>query len=122
MLKKFLVIIFISLATFLQSAPLRITITEGVVEPLPYAAPAFIGETGASNELANKITELIKKAESIMGTIDGALFAAYPRSKQWGSSIENLKLKYINEDLANQLGSAIYFSKEILETFKKNKK
>ena len=68
------------------------------------------------------ITELIKKAESIMGTIDGALFAAYPRSKQWGSSIENLKLKYINEDLSNQLGSAIYFSKEILEIFKKNKK
>ena len=60
MLKKLLVITFISLATFLQSAPLRITITEGVIEPLPYAAPAFIGETGASNELATKITELIK--------------------------------------------------------------
>tara|TARA_A100001035_G_C27773028_1_gene497414 strand:- start:732 stop:1502 length:771 start_codon:yes stop_codon:yes gene_type:complete len=77
-------------------------------------------KTDITNE--KEITELIKKAESIMGTIDGALFATYPRSKQWGNSIENLKLKYINEDLANQLGSAIYFSKEILESFKKNKK
>ena len=60
MLKKFLIIIFINLATCAQTAPLRITITEGVIEPLPYAAPEFIGETGASNELATKITELIK--------------------------------------------------------------
>ena len=59
-MKKLLVLIFICLATSLKSAPLRITITEGVIEPLPYAAPAFIGETGASNDLANKITELIK--------------------------------------------------------------
>ena len=59
-MKTFLVIFFISLSTFVQSAPLRITITEGVIEPLPYAAPTFIGETGASNGLANKITELVK--------------------------------------------------------------
>jgi len=59
-LRTFLVIIFISLTSLAGAAPLRITITEGVVEPLPYAAPAFIGETGASNDLAIKITELIK--------------------------------------------------------------
>ena len=64
-LKPFLVIIFISLTTFAQSAPLRITITEGVIEPLPYAAPAFIGETGASNEVANKITELVLSLKHI---------------------------------------------------------
>ena len=77
-------------------------------------------KTDITNE--KEIKELIKESESIMGKIDGALFTAYPRSKQWGCSIENLKLKYINEDLSNQLGSAIYFSKEILENFKKNKK
>ena len=60
MLKTFAIIIFINLATFAQSAPLRITITEGVIEPLPYAAPEFIGETGASNELATKITPLFE--------------------------------------------------------------
>ena len=75
MLKPFLVIIFISLTTFAQSAPLRITITEGVIEPLPYAAPAFIGETGASNEVANKITELVKS--DLLGT---GLFREVPKS------------------------------------------
>ena len=74
-LKPFLVIIFISLTTFAQSAPLRITITEGVIEPLPYAAPAFIGETGASNEVANKITELVKI--DLFGT---GLFREVPKS------------------------------------------
>ena len=74
-LKPFLVIIFISLTTFAQSAPLRITITEGVIEPLPYAAPAFIGETGASNEVANKITELVRS--DLFGT---GLFREVPKS------------------------------------------
>ena len=83
MLKKLLVIIFISLATFLQSAPLRITITEGVIEPLPYAAPAFIGETGASNELAIKITELIKS--DLLGS---GLFREVPKSS-YISGIDN---------------------------------
>ena len=73
-MKKLLVIIFICLATSLQSAPLRITITEGVIEPLPYAAPAFIGETGASNELASKITDLIKG--DLLGT---GLFREVPK-------------------------------------------
>ena len=59
-MKSLLVFIFISLTTTALSAPLRITITEGVIEPLPYAAPTFIGETGASNEIAAAITELIK--------------------------------------------------------------
>jgi len=74
-LKTFLVIFFISLSTFVQSAPLRITITEGVIEPLPYAAPTFIGETGASNELANKITELVKN--DLLGS---GLFREVPKS------------------------------------------
>ena len=55
-----LTLIFIILTTFVQAAPLRITITEGVSEPLPYAAPTFIGETGASIEMALKITEVVK--------------------------------------------------------------
>ena len=59
-MKPFLTLIFIILTTFVQAAPLRITITEGVSEPLPYAAPTFIGETGASIEMALKITEVVK--------------------------------------------------------------
>ena len=65
-MKSLLVFIFISLTTTALSAPLRITITEGVIEPLPYAAPTFIGETGASNEIAAAITVLIK--DDLLGT------------------------------------------------------
>ena len=74
-MRTFLVIIFISLTSLAETAPLRITITEGVIEPLPYAAPEFIGETGASNELAIKITELVKS--NLSGT---GLFREVPKS------------------------------------------
>ena len=74
-MRTFLVIIFISLTSPAETAPLRITITEGVIEPLPYAAPEFIGETGASNELAIKITELVKS--NLSGT---GLFREVPKS------------------------------------------
>ncbi len=82
-LKSLLVFIFISLTTTALSAPLRITITEGVIEPLPYAAPTFIGETGASNEIAAAITELIK--DDLLGT---GLFREVPRSS-YISGIDN---------------------------------
>ena len=72
-LRTFLVIIFISLTSLAESAPLRVTITEGVIEPLPYAAPEFIGETGASNELAIKITELVKRTYQVLGYFEKCL-------------------------------------------------
>ena len=82
-MRTFLVIIFICLTSLAETAPLRITITEGVIEPIPYAAPAFIGETGASNEIATKITELIKS--DLTGT---GLFREVPKSS-YISSIDN---------------------------------
>ena len=82
-MRTFLVIIFISLTSLAETAPLRITITEGVIEPLPYAAPEFIGETGASNELAIKITELVKS--NLLGT---GLFREVPKSS-YISGIDN---------------------------------
>lgn len=68
------------------------------------------------------IKKLIKKSISILGNIDGVVHSAYPRSSQWGIPLNQMSLKYLNEDLSMQLGSAIYFSKEILEYFKQNKK
>ena len=35
-----------------QDGPLRIEITDGVIEPLPYAVPNFLPETPAAAELA----------------------------------------------------------------------
>ena len=82
-MRTFLVIIFISLTSLAETAPLRITITEGVIEPLPYAAPEFIGETGASYELAIKITDLVKS--NLSGT---GLFREVPKSS-YISGIDN---------------------------------
>ena len=80
----------------------------------------FLFKADITNE--EEIKYLIKESAFKMGCIDGALHAAYPKSKQWGKPIEELKLNYINIDLSNQLGSSIYFSKEILNHFKINKK
>ena len=68
-----------------------------------------------------KIKKLIKDSISILGKIDGVVYSAYPRSEQWGKPLKKISLEYLNQDLSMQLGSAIYFSKEILDYFKQNK-
>ncbi len=49
-----------------QTGPLRIEITDGVIEPLPYAVPTFIAETASAAELAAEITRVI--AADLSGT------------------------------------------------------
>jgi TolB protein len=58
-----------------QGGPLRITITEGVIEPLPFAAPVFQAETGGAGELAAQITRVV--ADDLVGT---GLFREVPSS------------------------------------------
>ncbi|MEL6648806.1 MAG: Tol-Pal system beta propeller repeat protein TolB [Pseudomonadota bacterium] len=49
-----------------QDGPLRIEITEGVIEPLPYAVPAFVPSSAAANELSANIARVI--ASDLNGT------------------------------------------------------
>ena len=49
-----------------QSGPLRIEITEGVIEPLPFAAPDFVADDAAGAEFGRKIADLI--AADLSGT------------------------------------------------------
>ncbi len=42
-----------------QGGPLRIEITEGVIEPLPFAAPVFQAESAAAEQLARDITNVV---------------------------------------------------------------
>lgn len=42
-----------------HSQPLRVEITEGVIEPMPIAAPKFVAESKAADELAKQITSVI---------------------------------------------------------------
>ncbi len=57
-----------------RSGPLRIEITEGVIEPLPVAVPTFIAENPAAQEFAESITRVI--AADLAGT---GLFREIPR-------------------------------------------
>ena len=58
-----------------QSGPLRIEITEGVIEPLPFAVPGFVAENGAAAEFAANIARVI--ASDLAGT---GLFREIPAS------------------------------------------
>ncbi|MEM8632960.1 MAG: Tol-Pal system beta propeller repeat protein TolB [Pseudomonadota bacterium] len=49
-----------------SSGPLRIEITEGVIEPLPIAIPPFVAENPAAGDLAGRIAEVV--AADLEGT------------------------------------------------------
>lgn len=49
-----------------QQGPLRITITDGVIEPLPFALPVFQAETGGSEQVAAQISQVV--AEDLVGS------------------------------------------------------
>ncbi|MEQ9260018.1 MAG: Tol-Pal system beta propeller repeat protein TolB [Roseovarius sp.] len=62
------------LARAQDSGPLRIEITEGVIEPLPYAVPDFVADSAAASEYATNIARVI--ASDLGGT---GLFREIPR-------------------------------------------
>ena len=57
-----------------QNGPLRIEITEGVIEPMPFAAPNFVAESTAANEFAEKLARVV--VSDLVGT---GLFREVPR-------------------------------------------
>ena len=60
-------------------APLRIEITEGVIEPMPFAAPAFVPDSGAAADLAARITRVV--VDDLVGT---GLFREVPPAAHIG--------------------------------------
>lgn len=64
-----------SLAAQDRSGPLRIEITEGVIEPVPIAVAPFLAENAAAVEFATRITEVV--AADLTGT---GLFRNLPPS------------------------------------------
>jgi len=62
-----------------QDGPLRIEITEGVIEPLPYAVPDFVPESGAAAELAQNLARVV--ASDLTGS---GLFREIPREAHIG--------------------------------------
>ena len=77
-MKKILVVLMLicaALPAWSQNGPLRLTITDGVIEPLPFALPSFQAESVASIELAQNISRVI--ANDLVGT---GLFRQIPSS------------------------------------------
>ncbi len=62
-------------AAFAQNGPLRIEITDGVIEPMPYAVPDFVPDTPAAAEIAAQLSRVI--ASDLTGT---GLFREVPAS------------------------------------------
>ncbi|MBR2574760.1 MAG: Tol-Pal system protein TolB [Loktanella sp.] len=58
-----------------QDGPLRLTITDGVIEPITYAVPSFEAETPQAGQLATDLTRLV--AQNLSGT---GLFREVPAS------------------------------------------
>ena len=57
--------------------PLRIEITEGVIEPLPVAIPRFVAETRRADAIASQIAEVVAadlQGSGLFRAIDGAAF------------------------------------------------
>ena len=67
-LSLFLALVVVAVPAMAQqrSGPLRIEITEGVIEPLPFAVPDFVAETPAAAQYAREITRVI--ASDLIGT------------------------------------------------------
>lgn len=59
---------------FAQGGPLRIDITQGVIEPMPIAVPPFVAETAGAQDMAAQLTRVI--AADLVGT---GLFREIPR-------------------------------------------
>ena len=58
-----------------QQGPLRIEITEGVIEPLPFAVPTFQPESAEAGQMANDLARVV--SEDLTGT---GLFREIPAS------------------------------------------
>jgi TolB protein len=61
-------------APLAMAEPLRIDITDGVIEPLPFAVPDFVAENGAARDYASQIARVV--AADLSGT---GLFREIPR-------------------------------------------
>lgn len=64
-----------------------------------------------------EIDRLINETLSRFNKLDASVHFAYPRSIGWGTPFEDLKPEFLAEDLFNQLGGAILFSKSIMEYY-----
>jgi len=97
MLRFLILTLFWMTASIGHAAPLRIEIKNGVIEPLPFAAPQFVAENSAANDLAVDLVNVI--SQDLVGT---GLFRQIPQSAfistvtSFSSPVEYADWKAIN--------------------------
>jgi NAD(P)-dependent dehydrogenase (short-subunit alcohol dehydrogenase family) len=64
------------------------------------------------------IKETVEKVNSHFGRIDGLVNNAYPRTKDWGTSFENMTADSLKDNVDWQLNSYILFCQEVLKIMK----
>ena len=52
-----------------QQGPLRIEITEGVIEPLPFAVPSFQPESGDAGQMAVDLARVVSEHHRHLGPV-----------------------------------------------------
>lgn len=65
------------------------------------------------------IDKVINIAKKKFNIIDGFINAFYPKSKKWGTKFEKLELKYLQEDINNQLSIPIIINQKFIKFFLK---
>lgn len=69
----------------------------------------------------NEIRKTIRLSLKKFNQIDTLVHCAYPKTKDWGKTLKNLRQESLNKNLNNQLGSTIILSKIIINQFLKQK-
>lgn len=64
------------------------------------------------------IKETVEKVNSHFGRIDGLVNNAYPRTKDWGTSFEDMSSDSLKDNVDWQLNSYILFCQEVLKIMK----
>ena len=67
--------------------------------------------------IEKNILDFIKFGKKKFKIINAAVHCAYPRNKNWGKEIQDLKMSDLSINLSLQLGGAIIFSKVFMEYF-----
>lgn len=93
----FIALVMASSLSWAQTGPLRIEITEGVIEPLPFASPSFVPENGESGQMGVQLAQVV--AADLQGT---GLFREIPSSafisnvSDFGAAVQYADWKAIN--------------------------
>ena len=68
------------------------------------------------------IKNFIKFSIKKLGSLDALIHCSYPKTKDWGNNLKNIKQKSLNKNLNDHLGSSIIFAKNLINYFSKQKK